>query len=268
MRAENLDLKGKERMHFRRFLVAFSIVALGAAACTWSVDLGNSPSLKPEVVPTLVELTLQALIQQSYTATPTNTPSPTATNTPSNTPAPSFLSVSSATTCYAGPSTGYGRVITIYPGTTVSVTGRDTPDNYWVIEVPGYPGTVCWLSGQYAQVTGDTGSLPAPATPLASIYALSEPRNLRVSCSSEVDPDDDDGSDWTVVFRWTNTEPDQTGVRVYRNNRLIETLGPHASSFTDTFFHRDRRHGVTYGVQAFSGRAVSSIVTIDLHHCD
>jgi len=265
---EQPGAKGKETTGLKGLLVGFCILALVSAACSWSVDLGIPRPLKPEVVPTLVEQTMQALRQQAATREPTGTPSPTATATPTNTPAPSSLSVSTATSCYAGPSSNYGRVITIYPGATVSVIGKDTADNYWIIAVPGYPGSLCWLSGQYAQVTGDTAGLPAPATPLPSTYTLSEPRNLRVSCSS--DPDSDDhGADWTVVFRWTNTEPDQTAVCLFRNNRLIHTLGPHASSFTDSFFHRDRRHGgVTYGVQAYSGRAVSSIVTIDLHHCD
>ncbi len=255
-------------MDLRRFLVVLSILALAAAACSWSVDLGTSPLLKSDVVPTMVAQTLEALRQQSFTPTPTSTPPPTATATPPNTPVPSILSVSAATNCYAGPSSNYGRVITIYPGTTVSVTGRDLAGNYWVIEVPGYPGTVCWLSGQYAKVTGDTGSLPAPATPLASRYTLSEPRNLRVSCSSEPDPDDEHDFEWAVVFRWTNTEPDQTGVRVFRNNRQIATLGSHASSYTDFFFHRDRHRGVTYGVQVLNSSAVSSIVTINVRHCD
>jgi hypothetical protein len=221
----------------------------------------------------MVAQTLQAFTQQALSASPTKTPLPAASATPSNMPMSPTLSVSAATNCYAGPSSNYGFVITIRPGTIATVLGKDTADNYWIIDTPGYPGTVCWLSGQYAQVSGDTGNLPAPATPLASIYTLSEPRNLRISCSSETisDPDDDwwhDASEWTVDFRWTNTEPDQTGVRVYRNGRLIATLGSHASSYTDIFFQHGRHHfAVTYGVQAFKSGAVSSIVTTEVRHC-
>lgn len=224
----------------------------------------------------MVAQTLQALTQQAPSATPTSTPVPTATAT--NIPLPATLSVSTATDCRAGPSANYGFVITIRPGTVVTVVGKDIADNYWIINVPGYPGTVCWISGQYAQVVGDVGSLPSPATPLASNYTLSEPRNLRVSCSSDDlsddhwgDPDDDpwhDASEWSVVFRWTNTEPDQTGVRVYRNGHLVATLGAHATSYAESFVHRGKHHEVTYGVQAFNRTAVSSIVTVDVRHCD
>ena len=182
------------------------------------------------------------------------------------------MSVSVATTCYGGPSDHYGRVITIRPGTVATVRGRDAVDNYWIIEAPGYPGTLCWLSGENAQLTGDVSNVPAPATPLPSIYTLSEPRNLHVSCSSETisDPDDDwEETQWAVDFRWTNSEPDQTAVRVFRNGRLIATLGPHARSYLDVFVaHQHRHYSVTYGVQAYSYNAVSSIVTVDVRHCD
>jgi hypothetical protein len=219
----------------------------------------------------MVAQTLQAYTQAALSFTPASSPTPSSTATPTNTSEPPTLSVSSATNCYAGPRTNYGFVITIRPGTIVTVAGKDTADNYWIIDVPGYPGTVCWLSGQYAAVSGDTASLPAPATPLASMYTLSEPRNLRLSCWSESDSGTPEPwwhheSETTVNFRWTNTDPDQTAVRVYRNGWRIATLGAHASSYTDTLFH-DWRHGVTYGVQAANGSQVSSIVSIDLRRC-
>ncbi len=250
-------------------LAAFCILVLGGIACGISVDLGTPQTVNPNLVPTMVSQTLQALTQEALSAAPSNTPTPSPTATPTNIPAAAALSVSTATTCYAGPSTGFGRVITIYPGTTASVVGKDTADNYWIIDAPGYPGTICWLSGQNAQVTGDTASLPSPATPVVPRYTLSEPRNLRVSCSSSAEEDDDE-EEWTIVFRWRNTEPDQTRVRVFRNGRLIDTLGAHASSYTDSFDVDEHHHrrGITYGVQAYTNYAVSSIVTVDLHRCD
>lgn len=249
-----------------------SILALTILACGATVDLGLPKLIRQDVIPTMVAQTLQALTQQALVAIPTSTPLPTATATPTHTPVPPTLSVSAATDCHAGPSNLYGFVITIRPGTIVTVVGKDTADNYWIIEAPGYPGTVCWLSGQYAQLSGDTTHLPAPATPQPSLYTLSEPRGLRVSCSAEDLSDDDDSehdkSRWNVVFRWTNTEPDQAGVRLFRNGHQIATLGSHASSYTDSFVQRHRHHDITYGVQAVNGRWVSSIVTIDVRRCD
>jgi hypothetical protein len=265
---------------FNRFLGLLGILALAVTGCSMTVDTGApSASSTPtelsvqQQVATGVAQASQALTQQA----PTSTPTPMATATPTPLALPATLSVSSATNCYAGPSTRYGFVITVRPGTVVTVTGRDTPDNYWIIEVPGYPGSVCWLSGQYASVSGDTANLPAPATPLPSIYTLSEPRGLRVSCTAHDGSDShgdrhdgdhhDESSSWTVVFRWKNTSNDATGVRVYRNGRLVARLGPGGSSYTDTFpGHRFR--GVTYGVQAYSATAVSSIVTVSTGRCN
>jgi len=198
------------------------------------------------------------------------------TATPAEESEPPMLSVSAATNCYIGPNTNYGFVITIYPGETVTVVGRDAGDTFWIIDVPGYPGSICWLSGQYASVTGDIADLPAPVTPLASNYTLSEPRNLRISCSSETNSSNphqspgDEEDDLTVYLHWTNTEPDQTGVRIYRDGWLIDTLRAGATSYTDSFTrrHRHYRDDLTYGVQAFNYNAVSSIVTIEVRGCD
>ncbi len=261
----------------KKSLALFILLALVVLACGVSVnlDLGTRSSGTPtplgltdqDKVATMVAEALQAFTQTALAAIPTNTATPT------NVPPWPTLSVSVATNCYAGPRTNYGFVITIRPGTVVTVVGKDTADNYWIIDVPGYPGTVCWLSGQYASVSGDINVLPVPATPVVSNYTLSEPRNLRVSCSSEdfsgtPEPWWHNASEWTVVFRWTNTDPDQTGVRVFRDGWQLATLGARASSYTNTFFRHRRHDDVTFGVQAFNGTQVSSIVTVDVRHCD
>lgn len=258
----------------RRLVIVSCIIALVILACGASIDLGTSPTQQPSgqgQISTMVAQTVEAFAQQALSATAANTATPTSTAVPTNTPVPPTLSVSVATNCYAGPNTNYGFVITIYPGKIVTVVGKDTADNYWIIDVPNYPGTVCWLSGQHASLSGDTSNVPAPATPVISIYTLSEPRRLRFSCTSKSlsgtpEPWWYNASEWTVVLRWTNTDPDQTGLRIYRNGWHLATLGAHATSFTDSFFHH-RHLDVTYGVQAVSGTAVSSIVTIDVDHC-
>jgi len=159
-------------MRLNKLLALFCIGALVMVACSVTVDLGASPSSTStqqntdvNQVPTMIAQTLQALTQTALFATPANTSTPTATATASGKPMPSTLSVSVATNCYTGPNTNYGTVIIIYPGTTVTVVGKDTADNYWIIDVPGYPATTCWLSGRYASVNGDISDLPAPATP-------------------------------------------------------------------------------------------------------
>jgi len=167
-------------MSVNKLLAVFCVSALVLVACGVTVDLGTSPSgastpQDPNAVQlsTMVAQTLGALTQSALLTTPTVTPTPTATVTPM----PSSLSVSLATDCYTGPNTGYAVVIIIRPGTVVNVVGKDTADNYWVIDVPGYPGTVCWLPGRYASITGDVNALAAPATPIPSypLYGRYDP---------------------------------------------------------------------------------------------
>jgi len=285
-------------MAVKKLLVLFCILALTTLACGINVDLGTSSSSTPtqqvtgmDQVSTMVAQTLQALTQTALAATPANTPTPNVTPTPTNTPVSPTLSVSVATNCYAGPSTSYGFVITIYPGTTVTVVGKDTGDNYWIIDVPGYPGTLCWLSGQYASVNGDTSDLPAPAT-TTILYGLSEPTDLRVSCnrqwqngggtsplpplpwpphSTPWPPHGGHGGGggwwgkWTVALHWKNTDSTQTGVLVYRNGDEIASLGGGANSYTDKGGQWDG--DITYGVQAVNSSAVSSIATVDTGNC-
>jgi len=277
-------------MIVRKLLALFGVLALVTLACGFTVDLGGSssgtptPTLSdPDQVSTMVVQTLDALTQEALLATPADTSMPIATETPVNTPLPPTLSVGIATNCYAGPSTHYGFVITIYPGTTVTVVGKDIADNYWVIDVPGYPGTVCWLSGQYASVSGDTVDLSAPATTVI-LYALSSPDDLRISCSRPSRPawtpfpTSGPGTPWphhsgnwqgghgwqggggSVVFRWRNTDPDQTGIWVYRDGYRVATLGGGATSYSGGW-------GGTYGVQAFNSTAKSGIETISTGDC-
>jgi hypothetical protein len=184
--------------------------------------------------------------------------------------------VSADSNCYAGAGTNYGLVITLHPGTIAVPVGKATALNYWHIQTPNYPGSTCWVAGTYATLTGDFSSLPEETSTLSLIsYTLSEPKSLKVSCTSEAIPPSghhhdgwhDNSSDWTVYFSWKNTEPNQSAVRVYRNGRLLATLGGHASSYTNEFRHEGHHSEVTFGVQAVNGYQVSSIVTIDVRHC-
>jgi hypothetical protein len=281
-------MAGKCMLSNKRILVAFSIFAVTALACGVTFDLGTSPASVPSNTPTvqqsyqdqlatIVAATLQELTAEAPTATPTSTPAPTVI--------PPTLSVSADTNCYAGPGTSYGFVITVHPGTIVVPVGKDTAANYWVIETPNYPGSTCWLSGAYAILTGDISSLPEVPPSSLTTYTLSEPKSLKVSCTStDISSDDDhhwgwgwhhgnsgfhdNSSDWTVYFSWRNTEPNAYYVRVYRNGYLLATLGAHASSYTSTFRHWGHYYDeVTFGVQAVKGNQVSSIETIDVRHC-
>lgn len=199
----------------RRSFPAFCVLAALTLACSVTVDSGTQPSATPtsqvsalDQVSTMVAQTLQALTLQALSATQT------ATLPPTSTPVPPTLTVNTDTNCRAGPGATYGIVITLHPGTIANVIGKDTLDNYWIIDAPNYPVTTCWISGQYTTVSGDTNGLFEPPTPVVTTpYTLSEPRGLRVSCTNQAVSGSSshwnhNASEWTVIFRWRGTDAD------------------------------------------------------------
>ncbi len=142
-------------MRAKRFIVACSILLLAALACNLP---GSQSANQPDLAATI---TAQALTLQATGSTPVTA----ATGTPSGAQA----SVTSATNCRTGPSAAYDLVLTVNPGQTYQVIGKNSSTNYWIVTNPA--GGSCWLWGQNAQVTGDTASLPeypAPPAPQAN----------------------------------------------------------------------------------------------------
>lgn len=97
------------------------------------------------------------------TPAPAITPTLTASPTAFPTPAPPRLTVSVDTNCREGPGEVYERVGYLRVGEEAEVLGRSTAGDYWYVRLPD--GATCWLWGQYATVTGDTGSVPQMTPP-------------------------------------------------------------------------------------------------------
>jgi hypothetical protein len=97
---------------------------------------------------------------------PTTGP-PTATLTPSAT-LPPIASLTQNTNCRGGPLAVYDLIRTFLIGESARITGKNAGGDYWYVTDPNQPGKDCWLWGRYAQVSGDTASLPVftpPPTP-------------------------------------------------------------------------------------------------------
>jgi hypothetical protein len=152
--------------------------------------------------------------QDSAQAPPINTntatPSPIFTDTPTLTPSITFtptsnvpmVSVSVDTNCRIGPGKIYKRVGALLVGEKTEVIARDPSNQYWYVRNPDKPGEFCWLWGQYATTTGDTGSLPVftpPPTPTFTptptpAFGISVSFNQVESCVG-----------WNIEFKLTNT---------------------------------------------------------------
>jgi hypothetical protein len=106
----------------------------------------------------------------TLTLEPSLTPSATLSPTPlfTNTPLVPLVMVSKDTNCRVGPGIVYDRIGALMVGETAEVLGRDPTGRYWYIKNPDKNNGYCWLWGEYATMSGNTGVLPVytpPATP-------------------------------------------------------------------------------------------------------
>lgn len=123
------------------------------------------PTFTPTFTPTLTYLTARV---------PSETPTITETaGAPTDTPGPTFtltpflveLSVSRPTNCRTGPGKDYEVVGSLVPGVTVPVIGRDGSSQYWYIPNPYVFTDYCWVTGEYAVLTGPQFLVPVVGSP-------------------------------------------------------------------------------------------------------
>lgn len=200
----------------KRFLGSVLLIALQACA-------SGAVTLDPDSINTAIAQTIAVAqtrtsepgipITGDESSTPTPSPVPTTTQTPSATlsPTPIFtftpglplISVSVPTNCRVGPGIPYNRVGALLVGEVAEVVGRLPTRNYWIIRNPDRPNETCWLWGEYASVTGNTGVLPIftpPPSPTPTFTPTPNPSfdagffNLE-SCT---------GTGWWVDFELEN----------------------------------------------------------------
>ncbi len=171
----------------RRMLGA-SILILAILACSLPVSI--SPTQDPGAAYTSAALTVAAAVNQTmavtqdlqppgtltFTPVVLDTLAPIATLTATLSPTASFtattsvpmISVSVDTNCRVGPGKAYDYVGGLFIGQTAQVYGKNPGGDYYYIRLPDDPNIYCWVTGQYATLTGNTSVLPVftpPPTP-------------------------------------------------------------------------------------------------------
>ncbi|HEX6270954.1 MAG TPA: SH3 domain-containing protein [Anaerolineales bacterium] len=165
-------------------LLPVSVLLILSQACA-GVSAPDANSINTAIAQTIVSgLTQTASAVAATTSTPESptaaqtftpelpafTPTETLTPTPifTSTPVTPQISVSVATNCRVGPGRVYERVGALLVGEVAEVIGRNPTGNYWYIRNPRQANGFCWLWGEYATLTGNTGALPVytpPPTP-------------------------------------------------------------------------------------------------------
>ncbi len=277
-------------MKTQRVLLALSVLLIAALACNFQSPQATST---PDLAGTI---TAQAATLSAVPATPS----------PSNKASPPEVSVTSMTNCRTGPGNQYDLVFTMNPGMTAQVIGKNTPDNYWIIDNP--VGGTCWLWGQYAQVSGDTSSLPEyPAPPSPTPKATKTPKptaastatltntpgggftlippiiilrppaaptnfaGSRDSCTTGI------GSDGFtpiyiegVTLTWTDNATNETGYYIYKGGARVSTIPANSTVFKITLRYPQSTGNplyINFGVAAYNSVGTSAESTYDVFTC-
>jgi hypothetical protein len=150
-------------------------------------------TLDPNTIDIAIEQTSAAAATQTARADPlfgVKSPTPTLTRVPSMTPLPTYTAVvfvtlvrvTKNTNCRAGPGSVYPAVGALKVGEVAEAVGRSADAKYWIIRNPDRPGQTCWLSGQYATLTGAAGALRVltpPPTPKPTRTNTPKPKPTR-----------------------------------------------------------------------------------------
>ena len=278
-------------MRLRRIVLALNALLLAILACNMPGSSGATQT--PDLAATI---TAQALLLQVAQNTATLPASATAG------PSSAELVVTSQTNCRSGPNSAFDLIFTANPGQKFQIVGKNTPNNYWIINNPA--GGTCWMWGQNAAITGETASLPeypAPPAPVKAsktpkptkqptatsttstgggtfrppIFTLipilpSAPGNLAQSRSCA------GGFDgltpiWLedVTLTWDPSAGEE-GYHVYKNNSSIATLPATATSYHIQLRYDQGTGGAlfdNFGVDAYNNNGASQRPSLDVPRC-
>lgn len=250
-------------MHSRN-LVALVLVAALLAACNLNVQAPR-PQTDQNAIETMVEQTLQAAAVTPFvppvtppsatpsaapgSATPTSSPSPTATSTkPGDKP---MLEVTGNSNCRSGPGASYKNVTAFTPGAKLEIIGKNTENNYYQVKLPNSDQT-CWVWAVYTTTTGNIESVKetTPAVPTALAIAPGQPGALYYTYECSVNT-------ISVSLKWSDRADNETGYRVYRDDKVIADLSAGATSYDDTVMLAPPQT-LAYSVVAYNANGESS----------
>lgn len=233
-------------------LAAFGLLALVVTACNIGVKTPPSSSNLNDAAATIVVQTLQAVTASAVKNEVANTPMPFASpnsTTPTSTTTAPILTVNNPTNCRSGPGTNFQLITAFNPGTKLTILGKDTADNYWLVQLPQSQDT-CWASGEYATASGNFASLP-DITPTAGATngVPDRPGSLFYQWVGPC-------SGLTTTLSWADNANNETGYHVYRNNTLVADLPANSTTYTDVT-NIPVGASITYSVEAYNAVGAS-----------
>jgi hypothetical protein len=133
------------------------IAALAAAAFLASSCSAGRSDLPPSPAASTEQPATETPPPPSLTPTVTSTATPLPSSTPTQAPR---LRVAENTNCRSGPGVEYLFQGALKAGEVAEVVGRSAEQGYWFVTGPGLPPQGCWLTGELAEVEGETDPVP------------------------------------------------------------------------------------------------------------
>ncbi len=155
-----------------------------------------------------------------------------------------MLTVREATNCRTGPGEAYDIVFTYPAGTKLEIAGRYEPGNFWLVKSDKSQAGVCWMWGEFVDVSGNylaVSNVTPPPTVVSAPSQLLIVDKWEYSCNSGT---------LTFTLNWKDRATDEAGYRIFRNGELLAELPANSTMYTDTF-NVSAGESVEYYLQAF-----------------
>jgi len=231
---------------------------------------GTAPSISVnDQAATVIALTLQAgtqsVINIPVTGTSTLTPLPTvfftATSAVTATITPTYstpmLTVIEQTNCREGPGQDYAILFSYVAKKKLVILGRYDPTNFWLVKAPESRTGICWMWGQYAEVSGSYWVVPT-VTPPPTVTTAPP------TAPSVVDWHFDCGSgNMTFTVKWADKATNETGYRIFRDGKQVVELPANSTSYSE-IIPMQSGESTAYYVQVYapSGTANTSVMKL------
>ena len=242
------------------------MICLFLTACSLPLTTSPTEDINNQAA-TLVAMTLNPPVtptQEIQQNTPLPTPTLAITRTPTPTITPTYsvpmLTVNEPTNCRTGPGQSYDILFTLLPGASVEIVGSYPTNNYWTVKVQGLTEP-CWMWGEYATVSGSDWAVPTvvpPPTTTASPPTAPSISSWDYQCGYS-----GSGPNISVDLKWTDRAEDESGYRIYRNDKLITELPPNSNAYSEVV-DVNTGENITYRIEVVNSAGTTSSSPISI----
>jgi SH3-like domain-containing protein len=159
-------------MKFRK-IILFIVAALLVFSCNLPAGV---PAADPNVAPAPI------------TFTPIPVIAATGTNTPAGSTVPYASPNDGALNCRTGPDTAFAVAAVLNTGQNAEIAGKNSTGSWWYVKNPAAPGSFCWISAQFASVSGDASAVPIVAVPATATNKPGTTAGVITDIGVSVDP--------------------------------------------------------------------------------